>query len=94
VQDAEPVWLVAFHTRGSAVHPATTFQTVPPSTAERNATVPAGAPWLSEPGVVIDTVAVDVNAWPDTELGDDRSTDALVCARFTTWVTGMADVDP
>jgi hypothetical protein len=89
-----PLWLVELQTRAWVAHPATTFQTVPPSVWDRNWTVPAGAPWLSEPGELINRVAVAVNASPETELDDERPTVALVCAAFTTWVTGVTDADP
>ena len=46
------------------------------------------------PGAVINTVAVAVTVWPETELYGTRATDVVVCAAFTSWVTGVTEVDP
>jgi hypothetical protein len=42
---------------------------------------------------VIDTVAVAVTDWPETELSGARATAVVVWAVFTTWVTGVREVD-
>jgi hypothetical protein len=70
------------------------LQVSPPSVEYRKSTDPVGAPVLSEPGAVIDTVAVAVTDWPETELSGARATAVVVCAVFTTWVTGVSEVDP
>ena len=76
------------------MQPVTSFQVPPPSVENWKTTVPVGAPWPSVPGGVIDRVAVAVTDWPETELCGTSATAVVVCATFTTWVTGGTDVEP
>jgi hypothetical protein len=68
-------------------------QMTPPSVEYLKATDPVGASVLSEPGAVIDMVAVAVTDWPETELSGARATAVVVCAWFTIW-TIADEVDP
>jgi hypothetical protein len=68
-------------------------QVVPPSVEYWRTTDPVGTPSPSVPGELIDTVAVAMNDWPETELKGARATAVVVGARFTTWVTGVTEVD-
>ena len=88
------MWLVESQTRVSVAQPEMSFQLSPPSVEYWKSTVPVGAPGLSEPGAVINKVAVAVTDWPETELIGASATAVVVCAGFTTWVTGVAEVDP
>jgi hypothetical protein len=88
------MWLVGFQLRVSAAHPGMTLQMTPASLEYWKSTDPVGASVLSEPGAVIDTDEVAVTGWPETELSGARATAVVVCAGFTTWVTGVREVDP
>jgi hypothetical protein len=51
------VWLVEFHVRVCAAHPATLFHVMPPLVEYSKSTAPVGGV-LSDPGGVTETVAV------------------------------------
>jgi hypothetical protein len=70
------------------------LQMTPASLEYKKSADPVGASVLSDPGAVIDMVAVAVTDWPETELSGARATVVAVCAVFTTWVTGVTEVDP
>ncbi len=91
--DAVPVWLVESQSRVSVAHPAMPLQMTPPSVEYLKATDPDGASVLSEPGAVIDMVAVAVTDCPETELSGARATAVVVWAWFTIW-TIADEVDP
>jgi hypothetical protein len=59
-----------------------------------NSTVPVGATGASDPGEAIVNPAVTVMIWPVTDGFTTAETPVSVEAAFTTWVTGVGEIDP
>ena len=89
-----PLCATEFQVSAWVVQPAMSLQLSPLSVEYWKSTVPVGALGVSDPGVVIRTVAVAVTACPETVEVGEKITDEDVSAELTTWVTGGAEIDP
>jgi hypothetical protein len=82
---AVPAWVTTLQLKVWVLHPAMPT-CVPRCGVSKNATVPVGLPAESEPGLVIDTVAVKVTDWPLTDV-PLPVTAVVVEAADTVWAT-------